>query len=191
MQRIGSLRHKLVKQACGDVLEVASGTGRNFRYYDEKNVKTLIVTDMNREMLKTAASKKDELRNLKDKTRFVLCNASKLEQFESAQFDTIVDTFGVCSFEKPIEALTELRRLLKQDGTLLLLEHGKSTWSHVNHIMHERRTGHLKQHGCYWDRDILELVETAGFKPTVVKRKQLGTLYYIVAKVSHVETVPA
>jgi SAM-dependent methyltransferase len=36
----------------------------------------------------------------------------------------VIDTFGLCSFENPREVLTEMQRVVKHDGRILLLEHG-------------------------------------------------------------------
>ena len=41
-------------------------------------------------------------------------------------FDTVVDTFGLCSYEDPIAALREMRRVCQPGGQVLLLEHGRS-----------------------------------------------------------------
>lgn len=68
--------------------------------------------------------------------------------FADSTFDTIVDTFGVCSVHNPIavrnissdkdlsfintlQMLHELARVCKEDGKILLLEHGMSKWSWI------------------------------------------------------------
>lgn len=40
-------------------------------------------------------------------------------------FDFVVDTFGLCSFNDPVNVLREMARVAKPDGKILLLEHGK------------------------------------------------------------------
>lgn len=37
-----------------------------------------------------------------------------------------MDTFGLCSYEDPVKALTEMQRVCKKGGRILLLEHGRS-----------------------------------------------------------------
>jgi methyltransferase OMS1 len=56
------------------------------------------------------------------------------------------------------QVLRQACRLLKPGGKLLLLEHGKSSWSWLNSHMDERAAGHYKQYGCWYNRDILDIV---------------------------------
>lgn len=49
--------------------------------------------------------------------------------FPNASFDTVIDTFGLCSVEDPVAMLREMARVCKPDGRVYLLEHGRSaTW---------------------------------------------------------------
>mmetsp|Transcript_12318 Transcript_12318/g.33032 ORF Transcript_12318/g.33032 Transcript_12318/m.33032 type:complete len:110 (+) Transcript_12318:611-940(+) len=88
-------------------------------------------------------------------------DAQKIHAPDST-FDTVVDTFGLCSFSDPVEALREMKRVVKPGGKILLLEHGKSHYQWLTTFLNERADAHAERYGCYWNRDILALVEKSG-----------------------------
>ena len=123
------------KQVCclqGDVLEVSAGTGRNLRYYS-KAASSITVTDTSKDMLWHARQKRDKYHVhvpvtfwLADAQRMLANNVTddevpreasmevqrpdptyqdKLQTFNPAQFDTVIDTFGLCSHADPVAAL--------------------------------------------------------------------------------------
>ena len=97
------------------ILEVGAGTGLNFRFYprDAEGV----ASELSCEMLRIA----------KDKTRPEgLCLAqSSAEQlpFKDSAFDCAFATLVFCSVASPQKAFTELRRVVKPGGRIVLLEH--------------------------------------------------------------------
>merc|ERR1712113_127623 len=106
--------------------------------------------------------------------RLKLSSSMKMD-FPDATFDTVVDTFGICSFEAPVEALREMRRVLKDDGQILLLEHGASNWELVQGLLNGGSQRHVEKYGCYPNRDITRLVKEAGLHIVVDERKHFGT----------------
>jgi methyltransferase OMS1 len=101
-------RSKLLRHATGDVLEIGVGTGRNFTYYEPTQVKHLTAIDASSGMLEVAKKRAEHYGKKQAKgdaldlthTQFVLQEAEALP-FESGKFDTVVDTFGLCSYEDP------------------------------------------------------------------------------------------
>lgn len=92
-----------------------------------------------------------------------------------------VDTFGLCSFEDPVKALKEMSRVCKEDGQILLLEHGRSHYDWLNRILDMNSHKHIERWGCIWNRDITKLVEEAGLEVKSSWRFHFGTTYYIIA----------
>lgn len=176
---IGRARRLLVQQAEGDVLEVAIGTGRNFSYYNSAKVKSITGVDFSRNMLQAADGKRAELHPIT--LRLKVGSTHKLD-FEDCTFDTVVDTFGICSFEAPVEALRELRRVVKEDGQILLLEHGASDWEMVQGVLNRGLCRHVHSYGCYPNRNIAALVREAGLYIEKDERKHFGTTYVLVCR---------
>eukprot|EP00933_Yihiella_yeosuensis_P007928 TRINITY_DN113145_c0_g1_i1.p1 TRINITY_DN113145_c0_g1~~TRINITY_DN113145_c0_g1_i1.p1 ORF type:complete len:268 (+),score=53.74 TRINITY_DN113145_c0_g1_i1:42-806(+) len=176
---LGRARRRLVQRATGDVLEVAVGSGRNFSYYSSGKVTSVTAMDFSRNMLEVAAEKKPELAPIPLKLK--LGSTMKMD-FEDCTFDTVVDTFGICSFEDPVKALRELRRVVKEDGQVLLLEHGASHWEFVQGFLNRGLHSHVGKYGCYPNRDIIALVKEAGLHIAVEERRHFGTTYSLVCK---------
>mmetsp|Transcript_73467 Transcript_73467/g.228485 ORF Transcript_73467/g.228485 Transcript_73467/m.228485 type:complete len:144 (-) Transcript_73467:38-469(-) len=130
-------------------------------------------------MLEVADGKRGELEPIPLKLR--VATTQKLD-FEDCAFDTVVDTFGICSFEAPVEALREMRRVVKEDGQVLLLEHGASSWEVVQGLLNRSAQRHVEKFGCYPNRSIVKLVQEAGLHVVVDERKHFGTTYLLVCK---------
>lgn len=46
----------------------------------------------------------------------------------------------------------------KPGGQLILLQHGRAKWGWLNRTLDEEAPAHFAKWGCWWNRDILELV---------------------------------
>ncbi len=97
------------------ILEIGAGTGRNFVYYPTSTLS--IASEPSREMLKIASEKKRP-----DHTRLIQSRAEQLP-FADDCFDAAFATLVFCSLACPKKAFAELRRVVKSDGTVILLEH--------------------------------------------------------------------
>lgn len=171
------IRWWYLRQARGDVLEVGCGTGRNFTHYDYDKINKVVAIDSVPDMVAQALKKVSNPR----KTSLYVMNAHTI-QFPSQTFDTVVDTFGLCSYEDPVAVIKEMARVCKPEGTLIFIEHGKGTYTWINNILDKGAQQHAHNWGCIWNRDIEALVKEAGLQVTGVTRWHFGTTYIIQAK---------
>src|SRR3990170_2086548 len=111
-------RTRLFERAAkGRVLEVGAGTGKNLPYYPEGAL--VVATDLSPGMLERAAEKAgDRPRGV----RFVVTDAEDLA-FRDGVFDAVVTSFVFCTLPDPVRGLREARRVLRDGGEVVLLEH--------------------------------------------------------------------
>ena len=176
---INLLRRSLLYfHAKGTCLEVGAGTGRNLRYYPKDT--RAVLTDQSAQMLEQARAK------IKNNKRFaVLQGDSAHLDLPDQAFDTVIDTFGLCSYDDPVAVLREMIRLCKPNGKILLLEHGRShSWQWVTDHLDKYSEYHAKRWGCVWNRDLDQLLSKVSdaLEVKVLHRWHFGTTYYIVCK---------
>jgi len=88
----------------------------------------------------------------------------------------------LCSYEDAVGALREMKRVVKRDGgRVLLLEHGRSEYGWLSNILDHFADAHARRWGCYWNRDILKLIEDAGLEIVEKSTHHLGTTFVIEA----------
>src|SRR5690242_12706882 len=117
---VRKLRHDLVSQTKGRVLEVAVGTGQNLRYY--RSGCEIIGVDVSCEMLKVARERGTKL---SVNVQLALADAEALP-FRNRCFDTVASSLSTCTFPNPANALQEMARVSKPSSQIVLLEHGRS-----------------------------------------------------------------
>lgn len=102
------------------VLFVAAGSGLNFANFPPR--RNIIAIDVNVEALGRAQGRAE---SYDGNLRLMEADVQKLP-FEDASFDTIATASTFCSVPNPDRGLSELRRVLKPGGRLLMLEHVRS-----------------------------------------------------------------
>ena len=178
------LRYKLISQAKGPILENAIGTGRNYSFYHQKSLKNFVGFDISPEMIEQAKNKWLKLFPQKNSslTASFITNKKQLKEENGKQFETIVQTFALCSAENPIEMLNDLSDLVRPEGKILLLEHGKSKYNWLNRVLNAYASNHNKKFGCLFNRDIMKILNESKLEIIEMKRYHFGTTYYIIAK---------
>lgn len=120
---ISDLRKLMVSKAEGVVLETAIGHNLNIGYYDFSKIKKLFGCDWVEATLQEAIKRSPQ----NDPVTLFNCDMHKMP-FDDGSFDTIVDTFGLeCTYDVQ-RSFTEMKRLTKKGGKILLIERGKGFW---------------------------------------------------------------
>ena len=78
--------------------------------------------------------------------------------------------------------LQEASRACKKDGRILLLEHGRSSYSWLNRILDDGAARHCRRWACNWNLDITEIVQQAGLHIVHSSRWHFGTTYVVIAE---------
>jgi ubiquinone/menaquinone biosynthesis C-methylase UbiE len=152
-------RSRLIPQATGAVLEVGVGSGLNFPFYGPR-IARLHAVDPSPELLEMARRRASKL----DMEVEFECVSAEALPYATASMDTVVTTWTLCSIPDAASALSEMRRVLKPDGTLLFVEHGRAPdasvrkWQDRLDPLWTRVAG-----GCHLNRPMAELIRSAGF----------------------------
>jgi ubiquinone/menaquinone biosynthesis C-methylase UbiE len=108
-------------RAVGDTLEVAIGTGLNLPHYPVDA--RLTGVDLSPEMLAVAETSAAKIGRPID---LVEGDAQDLP-FAERSFDTVVCTYALCSVPDDARAISEMNRVLKPGGRLILVDHIRSS----------------------------------------------------------------
>jgi ubiquinone/menaquinone biosynthesis C-methylase UbiE len=160
---IGQMRHDLLADLEGDVIEIGSGTGASLPYYER--ARRVVAVEPDAGMAKRLPTKIEEA---KVPVEVVSTRAQALP-FPDESFDAAVAAFVLCSVEDQDDVLAEARRVLRPGGQLVVLEHvlgegGIARWQNRLTPLHKRMAGN-----CHLNRDTRAAVARAGFDVTGVE----------------------
>ncbi|MCP5095557.1 MAG: class I SAM-dependent methyltransferase [Chloroflexi bacterium] len=159
------LRQQLLIDVTGDILEIGMGTGANLPVYTKVSHVTGIDMSWNR-----LAGSMQRVVTLPFTP--TVADAQSLP-FPNNSFDNVVGTLVFCSIPDPMQALTEIKRVLRPNGRLFLLEHVRgqtplsrrfTDWVHPLWF--------ALQHECHLNRETAVTVQQAGF--TIEQTSQHG-----------------
>ncbi|MBI2158602.1 MAG: class I SAM-dependent methyltransferase [Candidatus Rokubacteria bacterium] len=151
---LGRWRRWLVAGARGRTLDVGTGTGRNLPLY---------AADVRVIGLEPYRGTLERARRRAPRVPLVQASVEALP-FSDGTFDTVVTGLAFCSVPDAGRGLAEVRRVLRPDGRLRMLEHVRSATPWKARLQDRiqpcwtRLTG-----GCHPNRDTERAVEAAGF----------------------------
>jgi ubiquinone/menaquinone biosynthesis C-methylase UbiE len=170
---LNRLRRKHISSASGAVLDVACGTGENFPYL--RKATSITALDLSSEMVKEADRRR---RQMGIEIELMVGDAQELP-FSDETFDHVVSAFSTCTFPDYVAAFREMRRVVKPDGRILLLEHGRSGVSWIARRQDRNIDRVYAKGGCRNNRDVgVELAE-AGLAPQSHVKTHLGAISQI------------
>lgn len=164
-------------RAWGAVLDVAVGTGRNLSFYPANT--HVIGLDLSEGMLTLA---RRQIRELELKVDLVQGDAQAMP-FADCTFDTIVCTLGLSSIPDDEAAVTEMYRVLRSAGQLVLLGHVASPHRPVRAVqrMIDRAAAKNQRPADAQTRTVLPLLRGAGFTVGYHRESRAGIIQRIIA----------
>ena len=165
---LAEMRHRLLANARGSILEIGGGTGANFLHYDGE-VESLVVTEPDTAMLKRLQRKAREQSPL---AKVLRAPAEDLP-FEDDSFDTVVSTLVLCGVDDQARSLREIHRILRPGGRLLFLEHVRSDDPRLARLQDRISPVNRFFFGCDCNRPTLSTIEATGFTVSGVEHSEL------------------
>jgi ubiquinone/menaquinone biosynthesis C-methylase UbiE len=163
-------RRWLVGGAKGRTLEVGCGTGRNLERYE--SAAPLIALEPDADALRKARTRQG--------AALLVRGSAEALPFREGVFDTVVSSLVFCSVPRPEVGLAEVRRVLRGDGELRMLEHVRSDgwYGPVQDFIQPAWT--RVAGGCHPNRRTEETVAASGF--ALSEQRANGTMRRFVAK---------
>ena len=160
IRSVTELRRQLVPQCHGTVLEVGIGSGLNLPFYDPGRVDKLYGLEPSEAMRRKARRPIARAPLPVD----WLGLPGEAIPLEDESVDTLLLTFTLCTIPDWRKALEQMHRVLRPDGQLLFLEHGRCPSPGVR-SWQDRLTPVWKKlaGGCHLNRPIDELLAGSGF----------------------------
>ncbi|ARI78547.1 class I SAM-dependent methyltransferase [Halobacillus mangrovi] len=169
-------RQKLLSSANGKILEVSAGAGTNFQYYPKDA--SILAVDLSPAMIQHAKEVASETDSHVD---FLVANVEELDLPENS-FDTVVSTLSMCAYPNPERVLSLLATWCKDDGQVLLMEHGVSSNRIISKLQHVFDPLFNKRVGCHINRDIIKLIEASPLETSRIESALFDAVHLVWAK---------
>ncbi len=152
------MRRAVLAGAKGRVLELGAGTGANLELYPDA-VTELVLLEPDPHMTRRLRAKLAG----SSRAASVVEAPAEAMPFEDASFDCVVSTLVLCTVPDQAAAVAELRRVLRPDGRLLLIEHVRAEDPRLARWQ-DRLEGPWRfcGDGCHCNRDTLAALRAGG-----------------------------
>jgi ubiquinone/menaquinone biosynthesis C-methylase UbiE len=156
---VAAERARSIPLAAGVVLEIGVGSGLNVPFYGP-NVRMLYALEPSEGLRRMAASRAGRAGF---PVEFLAVSAEAIP-LPAASVESVVTTWTLCTIADAGRALREVQRVLRPDGRLIFVEHGRSPdpevvrWQDRLTPIWRRVAG-----GCHLNRSIDRLITEGGF----------------------------
>jgi ubiquinone/menaquinone biosynthesis C-methylase UbiE len=171
-------REWVCSRAQGKTLEVAAGNGRNLPFYSD-GIK-LTTVEFSPAMLDLARQRAIDLGREVDQREG---DAENLD-FEDNSFDTVICTYGLCTIPDDRKAVSEMARVLRSGGRLLLAEHVRSPRRGIRRVQRLLEPLMIRLEGDHLLREPLRHVQSEGLVVEELERSKLGIVELLGARKS-------
>lgn len=160
----------------GRLLEVGAGTGLNFSYLPSST--SGVASELSREMIRHA-----DVKPRPSAISLVQANIEALP-FPEGHFDAALSTLLFCSVASPQKSFSELSRVVRAEGTIVMLEHVRPTGllGPVFDLLNLLTVPLCEDH---FNRRTADEARRAGLRVASIERAVLGIFNIIVLKNSH------
>jgi ubiquinone/menaquinone biosynthesis C-methylase UbiE len=153
-------RRRVIGCARGRVLEIGIGSGLNLPFYGPAATEIIGIEPSRR--LVALASRQPRAPGMR--VTFLQRSAEDIP-LDTADVDTVVTTWTLCSIPDAATALSEIRRVLKPGGCLLFVEHGRAPDRGVARLQNWLTPAWKPiAGGCHLNRPIADLISRSGFR---------------------------
>lgn len=160
------MRKRVLEEVEGKVLELGPGTGVNLKFYSKEKIQSLTFVD-----LKFKSSLEEKARKKCPNITLIKADAQELP-FDDKTFDSVVFTLVMCSVDDPFIGLSEVRRVLKDDGSIHFIEHVEPERGRLKPLFNAINPAwNSFSGGCNLNRDTEQTLADAGFKLKIMDKK--------------------
>lgn len=161
-KRTGATRARVCAGLAGDVVEIGFGTGHNLAYLPAEVTSLRVVEPSGLGV---------QLAGARIAASTIPVEVAGLDgqvlPFVDGSADAVLCTWSLCTIPDAVQAVREVRRVLKPGGALHFVEHGRAPDASVR-VWQDRLDG-LEQRiagGCHLNRDIVAILEAGGLQIT-------------------------
>ena len=152
----------------GPIIEIGAGTGLNFKHY--RDTSEIVATDISLEMLRRANHRDSSV-------KLVQADACRIP-FADDTFNAGIGSLILCSIAEPNTVFMELKRVIRNGGPILFLEHVRpdGILGPLFDVLNIATTKLIEDH---FNRRTATLVEEFGFEMVSVEKRLAGIVNLI------------